>query len=484
MTSNSTLIYIVEDSIPSAKLYGAYLDTMGYQVKLFHTGMDALNAISQQPPDILVQDVQLPDISGMDILKEVNKAGLPTKTIIITSFTELDYAVEATRNGAFDYIEKPFPKDRLLVTVANAIKQSELINKVQTYSEEIDIKGYSDFIGSSTAMQLVYRIIDNVAPSQASVFITGESGTGKELCASAIHQSSKRSSGPFIPINCAAIPKDLFESEIFGHTKGAFSGATSDRKGAAEMANGGTLFLDELCEMDLNLQAKLLRLIQTGTFQKVGSSEIQQVDVRFVCATNREPELEVKEGRFREDLYYRLNVVPIKLPPLKDRELDVIEIAEKLLHHFSEAQNKHFSSFSPEVKAQFLQYDWPGNVRELQNVLENTVIMNQGDTVMADMLPEAFREALKKLPQLTGTVSDHIGESGVAGLESIAGSHSDSPIPAIKTRDSIQPLWLTEKIAIEEAIRLCKDNIPVAASCLGVSPSTLYRKMKNWEENN
>jgi len=271
----TALIYIVEDSVPSAMLYQSYLDALGYKVRIFHTGLDALEAINDKIPDILIQDVQLPDISGLDILREVTTADLPTKTIVITSETELDYAVDATRHGAFDFLEKPFSKDRLLVTVTNALREFELISTVKAYSDALDSEGFGEFIGHSTPMKLIYQIIKNVAPSNANVFITGESGTGKELCASAIHETSKRVKGPFIPINCAAISKDLFESEIFGHVKGAFSGAVKDRTGAAEQANGGTLFLDEMCEMDLNLQAKLLRLIQSGTFQKVGSEEQQ-----------------------------------------------------------------------------------------------------------------------------------------------------------------------------------------------------------------
>jgi len=251
--NKSVQIYIVEDSVPSALLNQSYLDTMGYDVRVFHTGLDALAGLNDKVPDILILDVQLPDVSGMDILKEVTEAGLPTRTIVITSETELDYAVEATKHGAFDFIEKPFTKDRLLVTVTNALREFDLTSTLRAYNDAFDADGFGDFIGSSPAMKLVYQIINNVAPSNASVFVTGESGTGKELCASAIHQVSKRSSGPLIPINCAAIPKDLFESEIFGHVKGAFSGAVKDRTGAAELADGGTLFLDEICEMDLNL---------------------------------------------------------------------------------------------------------------------------------------------------------------------------------------------------------------------------------------
>ncbi len=486
-------------------LYQSYLDTLGYKVRIFHTGLDALEAINEKVPDILIQDVQLPDISGLEILQEVTNAELPTKTIIITSETELDYAIDATRHGAFDFIEKPFSKGRLLVTVTNALREFDLINTVKAYSDVVETEGFGDFIGDSSAMRLVYQIIRNVAPSKASVFVTGESGTGKELCASAIHQVSKRAKGPFVPINCAAIPKDLFESEIFGHVKGAFSGAVKDRIGAAEQADGGTLFLDEMCEMDLNLQAKLLRLIQSGTFQKVGSEEQKSVDIRFVCATNRDPLVEVQAGRFREDLYYRLNVVPIDLPPLRDRGHDVMVIAEKLLNKFNEELDKDFSGFNDQATELMLKYNWPGNVRELQNVIENLVIMHSGSEITPEMLPEALISgglATTPVPRNRRATDLERTENETDGTRFRRSSDSEGQVPmsgatgaaqtgagGLKPQDvdtrvsptQIQPLWLSEKHAIEKAISLCDGNIPVAAAHLGVSPSTIYRKMKTWD---
>jgi two-component system repressor protein LuxO len=487
MSKRVPLIYVVEDSVPSARLYQSYLETLGYDVRLFHTGQDALAAINDKLPDVLVQDVYLPDLNGLDILREVTRVGLPVSTIVITSETEINHGVEATRHGAFDFIQKPFTKDRLLVTVANALKQAELIDRVQEYSATVDVKGFADFIGSSRAMQLVYRIIENVARSRANVFITGESGTGKELCASAVHKTSPRADGPFVAINCAAIPHDLFESEIFGHVKGAFSGATSDRQGAAELADGGTLFLDEICEMDLNLQAKLLRLIQTNSFQKVGGSKLQSADVRFVCATNRDPLHEVAEGRFREDLYYRLNVVPIELPPLRQRDADMLEIAQSLLLKFGTQLGKGFKGLSPAVQALFLEYDWPGNVRELQNVIENTVILNRGSEVVPAMLPEAFTRSMagaqeRMRRRAAPDAAEPPGAAFDSGLKQAALDDAQGQEP-IGDLDAIEPLWLTEKQAIQRAIRICHDNIPLAAARLGVSASTLYRKIKGWEQD-
>ena len=305
-------------------------------------------------------------------------------------------------------------------------------------------------------MQQVYRTIDSAASSKASIFITGESGTGKEVCAEAIHAASKRGDKPFIAINCAAIPKDLIESELFGHVKGAFTGAATDRQGAAELADGGTLFLDELCEMDLELQTKLLRFIQTGTFQKVGSSKMKSVDVRFVCATNRDPWKEVQEGRFREDLYYRLYVIPLHLPPLRERGEDVIEIAYSLLGYMSVEEGKAFVRFAQEVLDRFNQYEWPGNVRQLQNVLRNVVVLNNGKEITLNMLPPPLNQPIENSLRLKEKQSEDI------------------------TVKDIFPLWVTEKTAIEQAIKACDGNIPRAAGFLDVSPSTIYRKLQAW----
>ncbi|MFA0678026.1 sigma-54 interaction domain-containing protein, partial [Vibrio sp. 10N.222.51.A6] len=308
----------------------------------------------------------------------------------------------------------------------------------------------------SQTMQQVYRTIDSAASSKASIFITGESGTGKEVCAEAIHAASKRGDKPFIAINCAAIPKDLIESELFGHVKGAFTGAATDRQGAAELADGGTLFLDELCEMDLELQTKLLRFIQTGTFQKVGSSKMKSVDVRFVCATNRDPWKEVQEGRFREDLYYRLYVIPLHLPPLRERGEDVIEIAYSLLGYMSVEEGKAFVRFAEEVLDRFNQYEWPGNVRQLQNVLRNVVVLNNGKEITLNMLPPPLNQPIENSLRLKEKQNEDI------------------------TVKDIFPLWITEKTAIEQAIKACDGNVPRAAGFLDVSPSTIYRKLQTW----
>ncbi|CAH1571352.1 quorum-sensing sigma-54 dependent transcriptional regulator LuxO [Vibrio rotiferianus] len=451
----SRYLLMVEDTASVAALYRSYLTPLGIDINIVGTGRDAIDSLKHRIPDLILLDLRLPDMTGMDVLHAVKESNPDVPIIFMTAHGSIDTAVEAMRHGSQDFLIKPCEADRLRVTVNNAIRKA---TKLKNEADNPGNQNYQGFIGSSQTMQQVYRTIDSAASSKASIFITGESGTGKEVCAEAIHAASKRGDKPFIAINCAAIPKDLIESELFGHVKGAFTGAANDRQGAAELADGGTLFLDELCEMDLDLQTKLLRFIQTGTFQKVGSSKMKSVDVRFVCATNRDPWKEVQEGRFREDLYYRLYVIPLHLPPLRERGEDVIEIAYSLLGYMSHEEGKSFVRFSPEVIERFNDYEWPGNVRQLQNVLRNIVVLNSGKEISLDMLPPPLNAPMTKIPM-----------PRAVEIESFSAS-------------DIRPLWMTEKSAIEQAIEACDGNIPRAAGYLDVSPSTIYRKLQTWNQ--
>lgn len=470
-------ILIVEDTESLALLYQSYLIPTGLNTHVARTGQEALDYLAGNSPDLIMLDIMLPDMSGMDIL-----AGLPEhdrpKVVVLTAHASKEMAVDAIHYGAADFIEKPIDAQRFRITVNNALKLNSLSEKVEKYQSRYENGQFCKLIGSSAQMQSVYQIISNAAKSKATVFITGESGTGKELCASAVHECSERQKKPFVAINCAAIPKDLIESEIFGHVKGAFTGATNSREGAAGMADGGTLFLDELCEMDLNLQSKLLRFIQTGSFQKVGSEKQEQVDVRFVCATNRDPWIEVQEGRFREDLYYRLYVIPIQLPPLREREHDVIQIAQALFKRISNEEGQQFDGLTEDAKSHLLAYQWPGNVRQLENMIRNTVVMNKAPIINASMFPPFPQSAPSYSPQ-------------VQAVQSIQPSTYVPPeVPQAPTTSSyehltsadIEPLWVIEKRYIEKAIEACKDNVPKAAALLDISPSTIYRKMKTWEK--
>jgi DNA-binding NtrC family response regulator len=460
--SSQPTLLLIEDSGSLAAVYQGYLRKENLQLIHKETGGDAMQYLAAQVPNVVLLDLKLPDMDGMDILKHIHEMGMPCSVVIITAHGSVDVAVDAMRYGAFDFIEKPFNAKRLLVTVRNALERQSLNDLVETYRESFDRERYHGFIGASLAMQAVYSTIDSAAVSKATVFITGESGTGKEVCGDAIHQQSPRKNQPFIALNCAAIPRDLMESEVFGHVKGAFTGAASERKGAAGQAHGGTLFLDEICEMDMDLQSKLLRFIQTGSFQKVGGSQLEQVDIRFVCATNRDPWVEVQAGRFREDLFYRLHVIPIALPALRERDQDVLQIARHFLLEYAKEEGKPFKGFSPECEMVLLDYHWPGNVRQLLNVIRNVVVLHQAELVTPQMLPPPLNTLSSKVP-----------------IKPVAKPISQTS--SSEETSGIQPFWITEKQTIERAIALCDGNIPKAASLLEVSASTVYRKLQTWQ---
>ena len=459
------LVLLVEDTLSLAAIYREYLKEEPVDVRALATGKDAMASIAASPPDLVLLDLKLPDMDGEEILRWIVSEDFPTSVIIITAHGSVDIAVDMIRQGAADFLEKPFDANRLCTTVRNTLKHTRLKHLVDDLQLGLDRTNFHKFIGNSLPMQAVYRIIDAASPSKATVFITGESGTGKEVCAEAIHASGPRAAKPFIAINCGAIPNDLMESEVFGHTKGAFTGASSDRKGAASMADNGTLFLDEIGEMDYDLQTKLLRFIQTGTFQKVGSSKTESVDIRFICATNKDPLAEVAAGKFREDLYYRLHVIPVRLPPLRDRDQDILELANHFLHKFSAEEKKNFQTFSPEVEVILASYQWPGNVRQLQNVIRNIVVLHNHEEVTKEQLP----------PPIDTALSDIEVASRTQEIKRLAQPSEDRHSVTIK------PLADVEREAIEHAIELCDGNVPKAAALLEVSPSTIYRKKQGWE---
>jgi len=462
---------MIEDTASLAMVYKEYLKDEPINLVQAETGKQAFAELEKELPVVVLLDLVLPDMDGLEILKHIHENDIPVEVVVMTAHGSVNIAVEAMRLGAFDFLIKPFSAERLKVTLNNALKHRHLTNIVETY-KDTGREEYFGFIGSSLPMQAVYRIIDSAAESKATVFITGESGTGKEVCAEAIHKRSNRAGGPFIAINCGAIPHDLMESEIFGHVKGSFTGALSDRDGAAQRAHGGTLFLDEICEMDQDLQTKLLRFVQSGSFQKVGGSGTESVDIRFVCATNRNPEVEVAEGRFREDLFYRLHVIPLILPPLRERGEDMLAIANHFLHEYSHEEGKSFVRFSSRAEAVFTSYSWPGNIRQLQNAVRNIVVLNEGEDVSLAMLPAPLTELAEGIVE---TMPDPIVRSAADGE-----AHG-APLIA-QNEESIRPLEDVEREIIEQAIDLCGGNVPKAAARLGVSASTIYRKRTAWEQ--
>ncbi|MEM9148304.1 MAG: sigma-54 dependent transcriptional regulator [Pseudomonadota bacterium] len=472
-------VLLVEDTRSLSALYETFLKKAGFQVECAFDAASALTLYRESQPRIILLDLVLPDRDGLEVLRAIHAREPSAKVVVITANGSINRAVEAMREGAFDFLVKPFDERRLIGAVENAAMLVEQEAQADPAAEPApedqgEAPGFAGFIGRSEAMRQIYAMVGNIARSTATVFITGESGTGKEVCAQAIHELSVRRAGPFVPINCGAIPRDLLESELFGHLRGSFTGAVSDKRGAAAVADGGTLFLDEICEMDLALQTKLLRFLQTSMIQPVGATEAQKVDVRIVCATNRDPGAEVRAGRFREDLYYRLHVVPIHLPPLRDRGSDVIDIAEVLLRRFAEEEGRRFRGLSDHTRALFRSYPWPGNVRELQNKLRNIVVLHDGDHVTPEMLPSEFAGAA--IPRASDPVSMFPAARQVAPAAAL------DPEAALRILVGM-PLADVERRFIEATIEQCGGSIPKAARLLDVSPSTLYRKRGAWSQN-
>jgi two-component system repressor protein LuxO len=462
MTAKPRLL-LVEDTPSILRLYHEVLKKLDVELIDAATGAGALEALKETIPDVVLLDLELPDVNGLDILRSIRARNLPCAVVVVTAHGSVNVAVEAMREGAYDFIIKPFPPDRLIVTVRNALERRQL----QTLAKANDIAKDGKFyglIGASLPMRAVYHVIESAASSRATVFISGESGTGKELCAQAIHQLSPWRDGPLVAVNCGAIPRELMESEMFGHVRGAFTGAIGSREGAVSRAQGGTLFLDEICEMDLALQVKLLRVLQSGEFQKVGGNEVERADARYVCATNREPWGEVQAGRFREDLYYRLHVVPCAMPPLRERDDDVLLLARHFLALYSQEEGKAFTDFDDGAVRALRRYPWPGNIRELQNVLRNTVLFNSGGLVTEVMLSRLDPAAASR----PVTIAALLPAPRFAG--------------APDSGSAVKPLWLVEKEAIEEAIAVCGGNVPRAAALLEVNPSTIYRRKAEWEK--
>ncbi len=371
-------VLLIEDIPSNAEMYRVILERDGHHVRIVETMAAAQADLACALPDAMLLDLQLPDGNGLDLLHSLRAAGTMVPTVVLTGNGSVQRAVDAMQAGATDFLMKPCSADKLSDAVGQAVMRWTPSDAPASGSAGTDrpSRGPSGFIGESLAMRNVFALIDNAAASSAPVFITGDSGTGKELCARAIHEGGPRRNGAFVPLNCAAIPRELIESEIFGHRKGAFTGAVENREGAAALADHGTLFLDEICEMDLDLQAKLLRVVQQGTFKRVGDTHEREVDIRFVCATNRDPLAEVRAGRFREDLYYRLHVVPLALPPLKERQRDIRVLAQRFLADFATVERKSFQGFSDDAMRALEAYAWPGNVRELENVIRSVTVLN------------------------------------------------------------------------------------------------------------
>ena len=382
-------ILIVDDEPFNLDLLEQELTDKGYAIEKAADGREAMTKFESVRPDLVLLDYQMPDMNGLDVLKEIRKRESTVPVVMITAYGTIERAVEAMKEGAYDFIPKPFDPDHLALVVRKALERARLQRDVEILSEELGERHHL-VVGQSANINQVAEVAKKAAGSKATVLLLGESGTGKELFARAIHNWSDRSGNPFIAINCVGLSRELLESNLFGHEKGAFTGAHELKKGKLELADGGTVFFDEIGDVSAEIQTKLLRFLQEREFERVGGNKPLRVDVRIIAATNRDLDRAVKEDRFRQDLYHRLNVISVTLPPLRERKEDIPALADFLLRRCSKESKKNFTGIDPEAQKKLLSYDWPGNVRELANVIERAVVLGQGPKITSQDLPPTF----------------------------------------------------------------------------------------------
>jgi DNA-binding NtrC family response regulator len=388
-------VLVVDDEQFMLQAWKKILQGHDCEIQTLSDGTEAVSAVERWRPDVTVLDIRMPNVSGLELLKEIRSRDLPTEVVMMTAYASVETAVEAVKAGAYDYLTKPFTNiDAAALTVMKAGRHRRLVQRNQELESLLDLKdSFEGLVGSSPQMKRVYELVEGVAYSSSTVLLQGESGTGKELVARAIHHRSPRRSRSFVAVNCSALTDTLLESELFGHEKGSFTGATNAKRGLFEVANGGTIFLDEIGQVPLPTQVKLLRVLQEGELKRVGSSENRQVDVRVIAATNVDLARATQEGAFREDLFYRLNVIAIQMPPLRQRVSDIPLLALHFLRKYNARTGKSIESIHPEVMETLERHAWPGNVRELENVVERAVVLSRGQEILARDLPENLRES-------------------------------------------------------------------------------------------
>lgn len=442
-------ILIVDDESNITGALELILSEEGYEIKTASSVAQAIELLREHIFDLVFTDLRLPDASGIDLLSQVKKDHPETEVVLMTAHGSLDVTIEAIKKGAYYYLEKPFTPDQVLMLIRRTLEFAAVRQENQNLKRAIKAENEAfGMIGRSQSMRQIYETIRATAPSEASVLIEGESGTGKELIATAFHLQSNRSDGPFVRINCAAIPRDLIESELFGYKKGAFTGADRDKRGLIEAASGGTLLLDEVAEMPAHLQTKLLRVLQEKSIRRLGSEQEIQVQFRLVTSTNRDTKLAMQEGVLREDLYFRISTIRIKVPPLRERLNDLVLLAEEFLQRYCTKYSRRIRGISQEVLALLSRYEWPGNVRELESVIERAVLFCQQELITPEHLPE------------------HI--------QSSRASHFKCEIPPYLTLEEI------EREAIKQTLERTANNVKKTAQILNLHRPTLYRKLKKF----
>ena len=444
-------ILLVDDDKNTANGLRKILLQDGYDTSCTYTGKEASNLIETEHFDIVITDMKLPDISGFSIIEKVKKKNIDIAVVMITAFSSIQTAIDAMKKGADDYLTKPVNIEELELILKKIWEKRLLIIQNKELKQKLNDKyNFSGIIGNTPEIQLIFKTITEIAPTAATVLIYGDTGTGKELIANAIHYSSDRKDKPFVALHCASLSEGVLESELFGHEKGAFTGAISQRRGRFELANGGSLFLDEVGEMNSHVQIKLLRVLETGKFERVGGEKTIESDVRIIAATNRDLEKEIKEGRFREDLYYRLNVINLKLPSLRERKEDIGLLIDNFLVKYSRKNKKDIKGITPQSAKLLDNYDWPGNIRELENTIERAVVMARNEYIEPSDLPSNINVNTKKSRKETFR------------------------IPSGATMKEI------EKKVIIETLQTTNGSKSKAAKILGISTRKIEYKIKEW----
>lgn len=516
--TNMSTILIVDDDEEIRYSLGRVLGSRGYQIETAGSGEEGIEKIKAGlKPDLIMCDVRMGGISGIETLQHMRSASSSLQIVLMTAFGTAQTAIEAMKFGAYDYIMKPFDVDKVIEIAEKAISSSKDMKSANKYEKKVNYDDYKEgIVGNSPAMQEVFKVIGQVAASDATVLVTGESGTGKELIAKCINQHSLRSGGPFVAVNCAAIPDNLIESELFGHEKGSFTGATTQRIGRFEQCDRGTIFLDEIGDMALATQTKILRVLQEGEIQRVGSTETIKVDVRVIAATNKDLETMVEEKEFREDLYYRLNVFRIRVPALVERKEDIPDIVDFMLQNLTKEKKARVTRVSPDALSAIVAYGWPGNVRELGNVVYRSAVVAQGDAILMKDLPDNIRGISGDVPAASAPaavapapVSESVPAESVSAVEdstapavAVAAAESVSipapvvpviepmpiSLPAIydklyhelRERQEMRILNLIERQMIERAIAETGGNQARAAEILGITRNTLKKRLDEY----
>ena len=459
--TTSGSILVVDDEKGVRDSLQLVLEYEGYRILKASTGQEGLDKVEAGEPEVILLDVKMPGLDGLEVLERLKPAETGRVVVMISGHADISTAVEATRKGAFDFLEKPLDQENVLLTVRNAMTRVRLVRQKRMLRTEVEEK--FTLIAQSAAMREVLNLVERVATTNARVLITGENGTGKELIARRIHSMSGRATEPFVPVNCAAIPRDLIESELFGHVKGAFTGAHSNKVGKFELASGGTLFLDEVGDMSLSAQSKVLRALEEGVVERVGGSTPIRIDVRVIAATNKDLEAQIGAGEFREDLYYRLRVVPLPIPPLRERPEDVAPLCDHFLAYYAAVGKRTPRVPTAEARERLEDYPWPGNVRELRNTMERLVIMSEGETVTASDVEVVLGYA-------AGEGVPGVRPPEPTGVEDITRLLREAP-DLSSFKDEVERVYLLK--VLEEH----NWNVRAAARAMGIQRSNLYRKL-------